>query len=77
MTDLEMMKHPEEWPILNILPLKRRSFPGVLGFGYEIGYIIADKGPTVFLANILDPNPEKFRTYSSFEDIVEDGWTVD
>jgi hypothetical protein len=87
----DMMAHPERWPLVTVLPLKRRSvrdesgFPQP-GFLYQPDVrsaITPAPDPVVYLGNVyntrdllIGPHPKQLR-YDSLEAIVADGWEVD
>lgn len=78
--DLDMVKDPDRWPQWPILPLKRGDQ------NEEIGFLVASGIPTVYLKNIwaLKPGPMRDQLegvsnlgYSTFEELISDGWRVD
>ena len=69
----------ETWPCWPLLPIRR---------GEELGLFVADRGPTVYVANIvdvekgsgdLDTDLATFpkHEYESFDAALADGWVVD
>lgn len=73
--DLEMMKHPDRWPLGVALPLKRR----LPDHSYQNGYLLRP-APEVFTGNLYAaavlPGSEPVM-YASLEDVVKAGWLVD
>jgi len=79
MTDLEMMKKPNEWPAVTYLPLVNRgktkeNMP-------SCGVLVSGHGSKIYLLNIWDtPKPlSEYETidFDSLEDLSEAGWEVD
>ena len=80
--DLEMLKHPELWPIPGLLPVKKPGMLGDDGFGgcavvlaLRDGGILLVVGKTMFhritredIAGMKPTTPEQ---------VVADGWVVD
>lgn len=84
--DLKLMKDPQSWRRWPILPVKKLVENGERP---KIGFLLAIGKPIVYLKNMYDLKDlgittvkeimEKVESkeYSSFDDIVDDGWTVD
>ena len=73
---LEMMKDEDRWPVWPFLPLKRGEFSRG-----EVGILVAGMGPLVHMVNLFE-TANKLRDcqkaeYTSFEQLVSDGWVVD
>lgn len=76
--DLLMMQEPDEWPLSNVLPIKRTSPDG--GTWPQCGFMVRGQGPKVFIGYIYDIeniDSMKVEQYDSFEDVIKDGWIVD
>ena len=71
--DIEMFQRPHLWPHKVRLPLERN-----LGDGQELGFMIPNNGPTVYLdVFICDPGTCHKVGYHSYLELFEDGWRVD
>ena len=87
--DIEMMKVPDRWPHLFVLPLKRyKDGKGVkktnAGGWPEMASLIADGTFHLYNVNVFDipKDPDEFRNrkkyeYPTAEEVVADGWMVD
>lgn len=85
--DLEMMRHPEEWPHL-FLPVKSREHndPKIPGFPL-LGLMFEDSStgqaePRVYIGDMYELGTKPItqmesKTYASLEAVVGDGWVVD
>lgn len=78
--DLQMMQDPDEWPYWPQLPLKRRFRDKPRKPGPMYGFLVAipELRPIVFVGLIgaVQENRPTIE-YSSFEELLEDGWLVD
>jgi len=82
--DLDLIEHPEKWPNWPVLPLKR---DGTQGAAPEVGLLLAENKPIVYLANMFDLTSGKtFKEqlagvnkieYVNFTALVNDRWMVD
>lgn len=86
-TDLDMMSHPEWWP-LSILPVKRvdprrerrdRRRRRQRGAYDQHGFLIAQNGITVPTVNPMPPSTDLAtkHEYTTLEQLADDGWIVD
>lgn len=74
--DLEMMQDPDEWPLWPQLPLKKRSDWPQPRAGFLVA--IPELKPIVFIGVVGTVKQDRPRIeYSSFGELVEDGWLVD
>ena len=75
--DLDYIKETLSWSIFPRCPLKRVKTDDMLGF--QLGCMLAEKRPIVYLTNIFDPitpNTAKI-IYETYEKLLLDGWMVD
>ena len=75
-SDLAFMRDGSRWPNI-VLPVKRRGKGGMP----ECALLWDPDVPTLILANMWDA-PEKVldaptKKYSTFEELVQDGWAID
>ncbi len=72
--DIALMRDPARWPY-TVLPLKRYELDTKR---MECGILLLDE-PKVWLGNIYQrvTSAHQSITYSSFDALVADGWTVD
>ncbi len=77
-SDAEMCKQADTWPLWPILPMKTDKKTGLL-----IADASFEEGVKVFLMNMFDLKPGvdltkiKTATYSSVEKMLADGWRID
>lgn len=81
--DLKMMKEPDSWPLWPLLPMKKVADTG------NPGFLLATGKPKLYLRNFLELKDIGIRTigevdekiaakeYTSFEEILDDGWIID
>jgi hypothetical protein len=82
--ELDMMSHPDKWPHLFVLPLKRPD-PG--GGWPELGFLkrpamvtlAPAPEPVVHLGAVWSPRKgdRPVAAYDSLEAVLDDGWVVD
>jgi hypothetical protein len=75
-SDLEMMKNPDLWPMIVVLPMK--------GKNWKIGLLMANEDATEYLwlegQNMygrLDPNKGERMKPEELQRLVDEGWRVD
>lgn len=75
-----VMSDPATWPLCDLLPLTR---PDPNSLWPEMGVLIAERGPTLFLANAFEPGLWKRLAncprieFQTFEELSAAGWRVD
>ena len=77
---IDFMTHPEDWPGSRLCCLKRIIKEGMYSDEFEFGLLENNSGSTVFLSdgtNFKEMFAGKKIKYSSFQDLVNDGWRVD
>jgi hypothetical protein len=90
MKDLEMMQHPERWPICMTLPLRHKTRRDPDGSNFPLlGFLFEDAEteqavPKVYVGCIdqfitgeLAIDQIQVEEYASLEALVEAGWRVD
>ena len=83
---LKFIRTPDDWPAWPVLPMRKYSKGEAAGRFPEVGFIWADdEAPCVRLGNLYELANQKqlnvidvpTKSYSSFEEMLEDGWEVD
>lgn len=81
--DLAMLKKPAQWPMWPMLPLKRRS--KIIGELPDSGVLLDLRNAIrVYLENIYSLKTSDktiaetpFKEYTSFDELLDDGWEID
>lgn len=73
--DLEMIRHPDNWPIWPVLPMKR-NVGGQLEMGYFWNPSIYRDIMTFYIGNIYDQK-HALEQNTSPEQVLQEGWRVD